>query len=117
MTTKILWWSNHGPQQRHIDLLEKMYGDVKVTHKKGQITAESVEREYFSDTYRDLYIAGPLSVLERVTELGLEPLIEDRVRVHKNNADYFDGHNHWKIKGLKHLKKIVRYTSPAVPKP
>lgn len=114
---KILWWSNHGPQQKHIDALEKMYGAVEITHKKGRLSAESVEKEYFSKEYRDLYVAGPYSVLQRIAELDLDPLIEDRVRVHKKDSDYFDGRNHWKIKGLKNLMAIVWHTRPATAKP
>lgn len=81
------------------------------------MTLDGVEAEFFSKEYRDLYVAGPLSVLEHVATLGIEPLIENRIRVHRNNAHYSDQHAHWKVLGFKRLKSIVRETEPAVAKP
>jgi len=115
---EILWWSNHGPLKVHLDLLKKMYGDnVRVNHIKKKITAEKVEIEYFSRNYRDLYVAGPWSVMAHIAALNIEPLIEDRVQVHRNNADYSDKHTHWKVLGFKTLESIAWKTRPAVAKP
>lgn len=115
MTKRILWWSSHGPLPIHRELLQKFLGTFKITHKKRIESAEEIKREFISGNYDVLYVAGPLTVLEKLTQLDVPFLVTEKKRVHKNNADFTDSEGKsWRVTGFNWLDLIQRVERDAI---
>jgi hypothetical protein len=72
---KILWLSQHQPLPRQIEELKRLFGDVEVLQDVSPFqNAEEITRRYKEGGYDDLVVVAPLSVIARLSELGLKPL-------------------------------------------
>jgi len=73
---KILWLSQHKPLAVQILALKKMFGpDVKIIQDpKPFSSAEEIVQQYKAGGYDDMAIVAPLSVISKLTEMGIKPL-------------------------------------------
>lgn len=72
---KILWLSRHEPLSVQADWLKRYFGSVEVSRDVNPFTsAEEIQKRYVEGGYDDLVVVAPLSVIARLTELGIKPL-------------------------------------------
>jgi len=78
---KILWHSEHQPIQIQVDELKKIFGEIEIiqpkirpTNQRGYLSAEKIVEEFKLGGYDEIVMVAPLSVIEKVIELGVRPL-------------------------------------------
>lgn len=73
---RILWVSRHTPLPAQVRELERIFGPGTqvVQDPRPFSSAEDILSRYREGGYDDLVVVAPLSVLARLTDLGLRPL-------------------------------------------
>jgi hypothetical protein len=72
---KILWLSRHKPLPAQIAELERLFGRVAVTiDPKPFSSAEEIMARFRAGGYDEMVVVAPLSVIARLTEMGIKPL-------------------------------------------
>ncbi|MEM4407799.1 MAG: hypothetical protein QXI19_03550 [Candidatus Caldarchaeum sp.] len=84
MTKSILWLSRHQPLPAQVDALRNHYGEVMLFQDASPFaSAEEILERYRRGGYDDCVVVAPLSVLQRLVELGLRPLWAEMEKVEK----------------------------------
>jgi hypothetical protein len=86
---KILWLSQHPPLPRQLEELKRLFGDVEVSQDVSPFqNAEEIAQRFKEGDYDDLVVVAPLSVIARLTELGIKPLWAEMQQVRgRSEAD------------------------------
>jgi hypothetical protein len=72
---KILWLSRHRPLPAQIAELERLFGHVAVTIDPQPFSsAEEIVARFRAGGYDEMVVVAPLSVIARLTEMGIKPL-------------------------------------------
>jgi hypothetical protein len=72
---KILWLSRHKPLPAQIAELERIFGHITViTDPKPFSSAEEIVARFRTGGYDEMVVVAPLSVIARLTEMGIKPL-------------------------------------------
>lgn len=87
MKKKILWLSQHKPLLRQRKELEKLFGEVIILQNVNPFTnAKDIVRRYRTGGYDDLVVVAPLSVIERLCQMGLRPLWAEMEQVQNDGS-------------------------------
>lgn len=76
MAKRILWMSRHTPSRSQVESLRSAYGaDVDIVQDPNPFdSAETIARRYQGGGFDDMVVVCPLSVLERLCQMGIRPL-------------------------------------------
>jgi len=116
----ILWVSQHPPVPAQVVALREMYGPAfgGIVHSRER-NAQSVAREFWSGSYRDLVAVVPLATLDHLCREGLQPLWAEMVGTpqagRKPDLD-FRGMRLWFV-GYKRVRGVTLELAPADPQP
>lgn len=85
----IYWASRHAPLPSQLEALKKLYGEeVKVIQDPRPFaSAEEIVERYRESGANDIVVVAPLSVLARLTELGVKPLYAQMSLVSPEKAE------------------------------
>jgi len=73
--TRILWVSRHKPLPSQREWLEKRFGRVEIYQDPNPFdSAEDILARFKRGHYDEMVVVAPLSVIARLTELGVKPL-------------------------------------------
>ena len=106
---KILWLSQHRPIEIQIAALKEMFGaDTQITQDpKPFSSAEEIARRYKSGGYDEMVIVAPLSVIAKLTELGIRPLWCQMDQLTSDRgADISYRGRHYKFNRFRHIKSV-----------
>lgn len=103
---KILWVSRHSPLPSQVEALKKLYGEGLRIQTLGPdgLSVEVIVARYREGGFRDLVCVVPLSILERLTRLGIHPLITRMRRVPLAQAELVKGGVGYKFQGYKRVR-------------
>jgi hypothetical protein len=107
---KICWLSQHQIHSAQVKVLRQMFGeDVQVIHDAQSFdSAETIVRRYKEGGYDDIIVVAPLSVIHRMTELGVRPLWAEAKEVKDRKlADWSIKGRHYRFLGFKRVKRLV----------
>jgi hypothetical protein len=75
---KILWMSRHPWLKSQEEELKRIFGDIKIEQiSMPFMSAEKVVEIYKKGGYDEMVIVAPLSVIAKITEMGIKPLWAD----------------------------------------
>ncbi len=106
---KILWMSRHKPLAVQIDALKEMFGfDTQVIQDpKPFSSAEEIVFRYKSGGFDDMVVVAPLSVISKLTELGIKPLWCQMNQVSSaQEADIIYRHRNYKFNRFRRIKTV-----------
>lgn len=113
---KLLWLSQHPPLSRQIAALEKFFGEnVEIARDVNPFAnAEEIERRFRSGNYDDLMVVAPLSVIQRLCDLGITPLWGEMEEV-KNRvlAEVTVKNRHYRFVRFRRVESVVVNFDPA----
>lgn len=120
---RVLWRSRHGPQKKHLELLNKLYPDREIDVTLGDkwiFDAEEVFEEFEKGGYDDLFVGAPLAILKVLARLAkkkgkLPPLTSKNEKCLPEDADFQDGHAFWKIIDLERTYDVMIDSRKATP--
>lgn len=107
---KILWVSRHSMAPVQLGVLRRLFGeDVEVVADPRPFdNAETVVRRFRDGGYDDLIVVVPLSVLAKMTELGVRPLwAEAAVVADRSRADWITNGRPYRFVRLRRVKRLV----------
>jgi hypothetical protein len=85
---KILWLSRHKPLPAQIAELERIFGHVTVTmDPKPFSSAEEIMARFRAEGYDEMVVVAPLSVIVRLTEMGIRPLWAEMKQIPSPSPD------------------------------
>ncbi|MEM2068407.1 MAG: hypothetical protein QXE50_05775 [Nitrososphaerota archaeon] len=96
---KIYWVSRHSPIRRQVDALKKIYGeDVRIIQDPNPFSnAEEIVKRYRESGCDDILVVAPLSVIQRLVELGVKPLWSEMQVTKPEEADVSVNGRHYKF--------------------
>ena len=108
MGKKILWLSRHNPLPSQISELKRIFGkDVEVVIDPQPFdNAEDIALRFKNGGYDEMVVVAPLSVIQRLTELGIKPLWAEMKRVSKEEAETSVSGRYYKFIKFKRIKGI-----------
>ena len=108
MGKKILWLSRHNPLPSQISELKRIFGkDVEVVIDPQPFdNAEDIALRFKNGGYDEMVVVAPLSVIQRLTELGIKPLWAEMKRVSKEEAETEVSGRYYKFIKFKRIKGI-----------
>lgn len=85
---RIYWVSQHKPTPKQIHRLAEVFGDVEIIHdEKPFDDAKDIVKRYKKSKADDIVVVAPLTVLHRLTELGVRPLYAEMAPAGPETAD------------------------------
>jgi hypothetical protein len=85
---KILWLSRHRPLPAQIAELERLFGHAEVTiDPKPFSSAEEIVARFRAGGYDEIVVVAPLSVIARLTEMGIRPLWAEMKQIPSPSPD------------------------------
>lgn len=85
---RILWLSRHKPLPSQIRELKRLFGEVEVVQDPNPFSsAEEIKKRFEEGGYDDLVVVAPLSVIQRLTQLGIKPLWAEMRQVPVEEAE------------------------------
>jgi len=109
MSKKICWMSQHEMHPVQKKVLRRMFGeDVEVTHDQRSFdSAEIIVRRYREGGYDDIIVVAPLSVIHRMTELGVRPLwAQSEVVKDSERADWSFKGRHYRFLKFQRVERL-----------
>ena len=108
MVKKILWLSRHFPLPSQIKELNRIFGEtVDVTVDPDPFSnAEDIVNRFKIGNFDDIVVVAPLSVIQRLTELGIKPLWAEMKRVSKEEAETEVSGRYYRFIKFKRIKGI-----------
>ena len=106
---RILWLSRHFPLPSQIKELKRIFGeDVEVVVDPNPFSdAEDIVNRFKAGNFDDMVVVAPLSVIQRLTELGIKPLWAEMKRVDsKEEAETEVSGRYYKFIKFKRIKGI-----------
>ncbi len=107
--SKILWMSQHKPLDIQISALKEMFGnDARIIQdSKPFSSAEEIVARYKVGGFDDMVIVAPLSVVSKLTELGIKPLWCQMDQMSSaNQADITYRGRHYKFNRFRRIKTV-----------
>lgn len=84
---KILWLSQHKPLPQQRKKLENLFGEIMLLRDVNPFAnAKDIYQRYQAGGYDDLVVVAPLSVIERLCEMGLHPLWAEMEQVENDGS-------------------------------
>ncbi len=110
----ILWISAHAPLAIQIKELERLFGKIQIDQRqqdpekdRGYMSAAQIVAEFKNGHYDEMVIVAPLSVIEKIIELGVKPL---KARVEplptKAGSDFEWRGRYFKFLGIERVLRI-----------
>jgi len=114
MVYRILWLSRHKPLPSQIRELERLFGEVEVVQDPNPFSsADEIKQRFVSGGYDDIVVVAPLSVIQRLTELGVKPLWAEMEVCSPEEAEVWASGRPYKFKCFKRIMAInIIYGSP-----
>jgi len=111
---KILWLSRHKPLKSQIAELQRIFGEVEVKQDiKPFDSAEEIVKRFAKGGYDEMVVVAPLSVIARLTELGIKPLYAQMQQVPAEEAEVEVTGRYYKFVGFKRIKAVKVEYEPA----
>lgn len=105
----VLWLSRHSPLREQVSGLQRLYGNdvvVAVDNNLAYSPALTIKAVYEKEGYDDMVIVAPLSVIARITELGIHPLWADMQQVKSGQYDLCYNGRKMRFGGFKRIKNV-----------
>lgn len=105
----LLWLSQHQPLARQVKVLENFFGEeVNVVWDSDTFTdAEELEGRFRGGGYHDLMVVAPLSVIQRLCDLGLTPLWGEMKEVSPEEAEVTTKGRHYRFVRFRRVDSVV----------
>jgi len=104
---KVLWMSRHSWLKSQEAELRRIFGEVKLEQISTPfMSAEKVVEIYKKGGYDEMVIVAPLSVIAKITEMGIKPLWAEMEIVPKEEAEVEAAGRYYRFKGFKRIKKV-----------
>jgi hypothetical protein len=85
---KILWLSRHNPLPAQVAELERLFGNVEVAiDPKPFSSAEEIMARFRAGGYDEIVVVAPLSVIAKLTEMGMKPLWAEMKQISSHFPD------------------------------
>jgi hypothetical protein len=107
---RIVWVSRHPINGVQMGVLQRMFGsDVEVIEDSQPFdNAESIVRRFREGGFDDMIVIAPYSVLNRIVELGPQPLWAEAKEVNDPNlSDWSIKGRFYRFLGFKRVKRMV----------
>jgi len=114
MVYRILWLSRHKPLPSQLRELRRIFGSVMVIQDaKPFSSADEIRQRFVSGGYDDIVVVAPLSVIQRLTELGIKPLWAEMELCDPEKAEVWASGRPYRFKCFRRIMAIkIIYGSP-----
>lgn len=113
----LLWLSQHQPLSRQVAALRQLFGEDVHVHRDVNpfANAEEILQRYTAGRYDDLMVVAPLSVIQRLCELGLRPLWGEMEQVaRREEAEVTVKNRHYRfVRFRRAIAVVVHYQEVA----
>jgi hypothetical protein len=104
---KILWMSRHPWLKSQEEELKRIFGEVKIKQIPTPfMSAEKVVEIYKKGGYDEMVIVAPLSVIAKITEMGIKPLWAEMEIVSKKEAEVEAAGRYYRFVKFRRIKKV-----------
>jgi hypothetical protein len=108
---KILWLSRHNPLPAQIAELERLFGNVEVAiDPRPFSSAEEILARFQDGGYDEMVVVAPLSVIAKLTEMGIKPLYAEMEHIPSPSHDparEVKSNGRWyRFKKFKRIEKV-----------
>ena len=104
---KILWLSRHRPLPSQIKELERLFGSISlIIDSKPFSSAEEIKERMERLKVDDIVAVAPLSVIQRLTELGIKPLWAEMQVCNKEEAEVEANGRYYKFIKFRRIKDV-----------
>ena len=103
MAKKILWFSRHQPMEFQIPILKKIFGEdmileMLIGDQSKYMSAEKFVDYMMQNEFDETIMVAPLSVMEKVIELGIKPIKAEVLEVKtKEESTFSFGGRHYQF--------------------
>lgn len=117
MVKKVYWMSRHPPLPSQIKRLEEIYEEnVEIIQDpKPFDNAEDIVERFKSSGADDIVVVAPLTVLQRLTELGVKPLYAKMELVDKEKAEVEVNGRYYRFVDFQRVHGVNIYFEPVKP--
>lgn len=114
MVYRILWLSRHKPLESQLLELSRLFGHVQVVQDSDPFSsAEDIKQRFENGGYDDIVVVAPLSVIQRLTELGIKPLWAEMEVTTPEEAEVYASGRPYRFKQFKRIVAInIVYCDP-----
>ena len=108
---RILWLSRHKPLPRQIRELRRLFGEVEVVQDPRPFSsAEEIVQRFRGGGFDEMVAVAPLSVIQRLCELGIKPLWAEMEVCEPEEAEVFASGRHYRFKRFRRIAGVeVRF--------
>lgn len=106
---KILWVSRHPMNGIQMPALRRMFGeDAEVVEETRPFdSAEKIVARYREGRFDDIIVVAPLSVLAKMTELGVQPLWSEAVICPKGQHDWETNGRFYRFARFRRIRRLA----------
>ena len=106
---RIYWVSRHRPLPSQIRELERLAGgQLEVVQDPNPFAnAEEIKARFERNGCDDLVVVAPLSVFQRLVELGLRPLYAEMEKVPPEEAEVFAGGRGYRFRRFRRVRRLA----------
>jgi len=108
MRKKILWLSRHKPLVSQIKELKRIFGNdmILLIDNRAFSSAEEIKQRMQEFKVDDIVVVAPLSVIQRLTQLGIKPIWAEMKLCSKEEAETQAGRRYYKFVRFRRIKDI-----------
>ncbi|MEM4449342.1 MAG: hypothetical protein QXQ33_00760 [Nitrososphaerota archaeon] len=105
---KIYWVSRHFPTKSQVEALKQLFNDDihLVIDPNPFSSAEAVVNRYKSSGCHDILVVAPLSVIQKMTEMGVFPLWSEMKQCTKEEAEVEVNGRFYKFVRFRRIKGV-----------
>ena len=104
---KILWMSRHPWLKSQEEALRRIFGEVILEQISTPfMSAEKVLEIYKQGGYDEMVIVAPLSVIAKITEMGIRPLWAEMEIVPKEEAEVEAAGKYYRFQRFRRIKEV-----------
>lgn len=109
---EILWLSRHRYLPSQVAELNRIFGGVYLFQDPNPFSsAEDIKRRVVQGGYDEIVVVAPLSVIAKLTELGIKPLWAEMETVKPEEAEVEVGGRYLRFTGFKRIEGIeIKFT-------
>ena len=108
MGKKILWLSRHNPLPSQISELKRIFGEdtIVIQDPNPFSNAEEIVERFKSGGYDEMVVVAPLTVIKKLTELGIKPLWAEMKLCPKEEAETCVSGRYYKFVKFKRIMDV-----------
>jgi len=104
---RIHWVSRHKPLESQLRELRRLFGEVDVIYDPRTFaSAEEIKERFEKARADEMVVVAPLSVIQRLTELGIKPLWAEMKLVSPEEAEIEVAGRHYKFERFRRIKGV-----------